>query len=82
MQILTERGGISKKCSELLNSYFKDVRKDSLLSKSQFYTASDTLEKLSMANYFRDKEGNFCWPEFFKKIANDCKSQMDSIYKE
>ncbi|KAJ8945645.1 hypothetical protein NQ314_009180 [Rhamnusium bicolor] len=72
MKIITERGAISKKFSEMLNSYFKDVRKESLSSKTQFYTASDTLEKLSMACYFQDKEGNFCWPDFFKKVADDC----------
>ncbi|XP_018565021.1 probable DNA mismatch repair protein Msh6 isoform X1 [Anoplophora glabripennis] len=81
--ILTERGVVSKKFSELLNTYFKDVQKDSLLSKNQFYTASDTLEKLSMANYFMNKEGNFYWPEFFKKVADDCmpKSEYELCLK-
>ncbi|KAJ8951955.1 hypothetical protein NQ318_013625 [Aromia moschata] len=69
--ILHERGAVSKKFSDMMNSYFKDIRKDAL-SKSQFFNASDTLEKLSMACYFRDKEGNLCWPPLFKKIADDC----------
>ncbi|CAG9832099.1 unnamed protein product [Diabrotica balteata] len=70
--ILTEKGTVSKELSELLQTHFKDIKQDSLVTKSQFYTAYDTLEKLSSACYFRDSEGNFAWPEFFKTVADDC----------
>ncbi|CAG9816577.1 unnamed protein product [Phaedon cochleariae] len=70
--ILTAKGGVHDKFTELLNCHFRDVRKESLLSKTQFYTADDTLEKLCGACYFRSDDGNLRWPEVFKKIANAC----------
>ncbi|CAG9855365.1 unnamed protein product [Phyllotreta striolata] len=71
-RILLEKGGINKQLNQLLNCNFKDIKKDFLLSKTQFHAASDTLEKLSNACYFRNSNNDFYWPEVFKKIADDC----------
>ncbi|KAG5872856.1 hypothetical protein JTB14_002909 [Gonioctena quinquepunctata] len=70
--MLIERGGGNKRFYEILTCHFKDIPKEKLSFKTQFYTACDTLEKLSRACYFQDGEGNFHWPEFFKTVADDC----------
>ncbi|CAH1976488.1 unnamed protein product [Acanthoscelides obtectus] len=70
--ILTERSNIAPALSEILNTQFKDVQKETLSPNTQFLSASETLNKISMGSYFYDKDGNFHWPEFFKNIADDC----------
>lgn len=70
--ILYEKCGINKSLLKILNTQFKDVRKETLIPKKQFFTASDTLEQLCAADYFKDKDGHFHWPEFFKAVADDC----------
>nr|XP_023023004.1 probable DNA mismatch repair protein Msh6 [Leptinotarsa decemlineata] len=70
--ILTERGGVTTPLKDVLTCHFRDIPKENLCSNTQFYTACSTLEKLSVACYFRNEEGNFHWPEFFKRIADDC----------
>lgn len=70
--ILYAKGGINKSLSKILNTQFKDVKKETLIPKKQFFTASDTLEQLCAADYFKDKKGNFHWPEIFKSVADDC----------
>lgn len=75
--ILYEKGGLSKDLSKILDTQFKDIRKESLIPKKQFLTASDTLEKLCAADYFKNKKGDFSWPEMFKKVADDCLPKKD-----
>ncbi|XP_056646514.1 probable DNA mismatch repair protein Msh6 isoform X1 [Diorhabda sublineata] len=70
--ILIEKGGLNKPLNNLLNSHFKDIKKEFLIPNTQFLTASNTLETLLSECYFRNKEGQFHWPLFFKTIANDC----------
>ncbi|KAL3285166.1 hypothetical protein HHI36_019285 [Cryptolaemus montrouzieri] len=70
--ILVERGRQSSVVSEVLNTYFKDTRKENLASNSQFYTAEKTLESLAGGPYFNDKAGKFCWPKVFSEIAEEC----------
>ncbi|RZC33280.1 DNA mismatch repair protein Msh6, partial [Asbolus verrucosus] len=68
--ILTEKKKISPKLKEILNTHYKDVRKDSLASDTQFYNASTTIEKLMNGNYFRDKNDQVCLPQFIKNITD------------
>lgn len=70
--ILYEKNCVNKNFLKMLNTQFKDIRKESLLPKKQFYNASETLEKLCSAEYFRDKSGNFHWPKLFNVVADDC----------
>nr|CAI5861606.1 unnamed protein product [Callosobruchus analis] len=70
--ILMERNSMSPALLEILNTQFKDVQKETLSPNTQFLTASETLNRISMACYFYDKDGSFQWPEFFKRIADDC----------
>nr|CAH7732518.1 unnamed protein product [Callosobruchus chinensis] len=69
--ILMERNSTSPALLEILNTQFKDVQKETLSPNTQYLTASETLNKISMACYFYDKEGSFQWPDFFKRIADD-----------
>lgn len=75
--ILYEKGGISKSLAKIFNTQFKDIRNETLIPKKQFYTASDTLEKLCSADYFKDGSGKFQWPEFFQRVADDCLPKKD-----
>ncbi|CAH0559312.1 unnamed protein product [Brassicogethes aeneus] len=75
--ILTERSKNKTTYTDLLNTTYKDIRKESLVSKTQFYTAQKTLEKLSTSCYFKDKDGNFHWPKVFEKLADNCMPNPD-----
>ncbi|XP_060525908.1 probable DNA mismatch repair protein Msh6 [Cylas formicarius] len=70
--VLTERGANYGTFKQRLQLYYENVMQDALAPKSQFYTASDTLEKLSTGCYFKDRDGNFQWPQLFRDIADDC----------
>lgn len=70
--ILVERGCQSSVVSEVFNTYFKDLRRENLAPNSQFYTAEKTLESLSTAPYFKDKTGQFLWPQLFSELADEC----------
>lgn len=75
--ILYEKSDTSKNLSKILNTQFKNIRKESLIPKRQFFSASDTLEKLAASDYFKNEEGNFIWPDFFKTVADDCLPKKD-----
>lgn len=47
------------------------------MPKSQFYTATSTLEKLSESCYFRNKDGKFEWPALFQEIADGCQPKPE-----
>ncbi|KAK9877845.1 hypothetical protein WA026_020077 [Henosepilachna vigintioctopunctata] len=70
--ILMEKGRQHSIIVEIFNTYFKEIRKENLVSNSQFYTAEKTLEVLSMGPYFKEKSGKLVWPEIFSEMAEDC----------
>lgn len=71
MQFLLERGAKSPNLNSIIKVHYKDVRKETLTSKTEFYTATQTLEKLYNECYFRDEKNNFQWPDLFKQIADN-----------
>ncbi|XP_044755642.1 probable DNA mismatch repair protein Msh6 [Coccinella septempunctata] len=81
--ILVERGRQSSVVSEVFNTYFKDIRKENLAPTSQFLTADKTLESLSTGPYFKDKSGQFAWPQIFSEVAEECipKSEYELTLK-
>lgn len=66
-----ERGAKSPHLNSIIKIHFKDVRKETLTSKTEFYTATQTLEKFHSECYFRDESENFQWPEMFTNIADN-----------
>lgn len=68
--LLIERGRLSRKTQDILKT-LGNIRKDSLLPDSQFFSASKTLEHLSQACYFLDKNEEVEWPPIFEKLMEN-----------
>ncbi|XP_971522.4 probable DNA mismatch repair protein Msh6 [Tribolium castaneum] len=68
--ILTERKKLSSKLKLILNTNYRDVRRESLAPESQFYGASTTIEKLLNGNYFRNESNDLCLPEVLKNVTD------------
>lgn len=70
LQILIERSGLSAIILDLLKKHYGNIKRETLSSGSQFYSAATTIDKLSQACYFLNKEGDLEWPEVFKQLKN------------
>ncbi|XP_076260192.1 DNA mismatch repair protein Msh6 [Rhynchophorus ferrugineus] len=70
--IITEKTSNYGYFKNLLNGQLKDILQETLSPKTQFYTASNTLETLRSQNYFKDADGNFKWPKIFALMADEC----------
>lgn len=81
-QILIERGALTTTTLDILKRQYGNVKRESLSSGSQFYTASNTLAKLGSECYFKNKNGQVEWPALFDKLkdGSSIKTSTLNIY--
>jgi DNA mismatch repair protein MSH6 len=67
--ILYEKGKISKETKNIID--FQAGLKDPLFSEKEMFSAGTLLRTLTESDYFKDKKGNFEWPEEFKRFLSE-----------
>ncbi|KAH3713473.1 hypothetical protein DPMN_073266 [Dreissena polymorpha] len=71
-QILHEKGHMSGRTQQVINSSLPSVLKEALSPKSEFWESSKTLKVLSEETYFRDgTEGELQWPAVVKAMLSN-----------
>lgn len=69
-QILSEKGTISQKTEQVLNSCANSALKEILKSQSEFWDSSKTLQFLVEGKYFADDKNVCIWPDAIKMIID------------
>ncbi|XP_067118843.1 DNA mismatch repair protein Msh6 [Centruroides vittatus] len=76
-QILSEKGMISQKTQQVLNSCANLALREVLKPSSEFWDSSKTLKFLNEGKYFVDDKGVTVWPEAVKIIID----KSDPLYQ-
>ncbi|KAH0951034.1 hypothetical protein HN011_010133 [Eciton burchellii] len=72
VHVIYERGNLSQKTLQLINSTLPVALKEPLQRETQFWSATTTLKKLHEADYFKkEKDSDFAWPEGLKPYLNE-----------
>lgn len=73
-QLLCEKGHLSQKTQQMINSNLTSIMKESLSPRTEFWDSSKTLKVLAEESYFRNKDSEDVeWPEVIKTMMSDCK---------
>lgn len=72
VHIIYERGNLSQKALQLINSTLPAALKESLQREAQFWSATTVLKKLHEGNYFKkETDSSFAWPEGLRLYLNE-----------
>lgn len=72
VQLLCEKGHLSQKTQQMINSNLTSIMKESLSPRTEFWDSSKTLKVLAEESYFRNKDSEDVeWPEVIKTMMSD-----------
>nr|XP_012231941.1 PREDICTED: probable DNA mismatch repair protein Msh6 [Linepithema humile] len=72
VHVLYERGNLSQKTLQIINSTLPAALKEALQREVQFWSATTTLKKLHEGDYFKnEQDSSFAWPEGLKPYLNE-----------
>ncbi|XP_041361068.1 DNA mismatch repair protein Msh6-like [Gigantopelta aegis] len=81
-QVLYERGKVSLKTLQVINTHLLSAIKDGLAPSTEFWDSSKTLKNLAEEKYFQDEGKSFEWPEVIKNMISDTDSLGMSAKEE
>jgi hypothetical protein len=68
LKILYEKNGLSKETKLIVD--MQGGIKDSISREKEMYGSSTVLRNLTELDYFKEKSGEFSWPESFKPVLS------------
>ncbi|XP_011874515.1 PREDICTED: probable DNA mismatch repair protein Msh6 [Vollenhovia emeryi] len=72
VHVIYERGNLSQKTLQLINSTLPAALKEPLQREAQFWSAATALKKLHEGSYFKKEEdSSFAWPEGLRPYLNE-----------